>query len=156
MWEQIDDFISGETPIADYMTTFGPDHATDIIENMVAGLGKPFYINTYNEGAVPNMADDAYLELLCDVDMDGPRPRPVGDMPRGLRSMQEIVLDTHELTAEAVANGDRNLLRRALLVDPLTNSIGDTEALIDELLDAERDIIPQHWYGGEGSVRRAS
>ena len=152
MWEQIDDFISGATPIADYMTTFGPDHATDIIENMVGGLGKPFYINTYNDGAVTNMADDAYLELLCDVDMDGPRPRPVGDMPRGIRAMQEIVLDTHELTAEAVATGSRALLRRALLVDPLTNSIGDTEALIDDLLDAERDIIPQHWYGGEGAV----
>jgi alpha-galactosidase/6-phospho-beta-glucosidase family protein len=153
MWEQIDRFISGETPIGDYMTTFGPDHATDIIENMVGNLGKPFYINTYNGGAVPNMADDAYLELLCDVDMDGPRPRPVGDMPRGLRSMQEIVLDTHELTAEAVARGDKALLRRALLVDPLTNSIGDTEALIEDLLDAERDAIPQHWYGGQGSLR---
>jgi alpha-galactosidase len=101
------------------------------------------------------MADDAYLELLCDVDMNGPRPRPVGDMPRGLRSLQEIVLDTHELTAEAVAKGDRGLLRRALLVDPLSNSIGDTEALIEELLDAERDAVPQHWFGGEGSVRAA-
>ncbi len=153
MWAQIDDFLSGRTPIGDYMTTFGPDHATDIIENMVAGLGKPFYINTRNDGAVSNMADDAYLELLCDVDMDGPRPRPVGEMPRGLRAMQEVVLDAHEMTAEAVALGDHALLRRALLVDPLTNSIGDTEALIEELLDAERDIIPQHWYGGEGSLR---
>ncbi|WDR02359.1 hypothetical protein PSQ19_17335 [Devosia algicola] len=155
MWEQIDNFISGATPIADYMKTFGPDHATDIIEAMVGGLNKPFYINTRNDGAVTNMADDAYLELLCDIDMDGPRPRAVGEMPRGIRAMQEIVLDTHELTAEAVANGDRALLRRALLVDPLTNSISDTEALIDELLDAERDIIPQHWFGGSGAVRAA-
>lgn len=152
MWEQIDGFISGATPIADYMKTFGPDHATDIIENMVGGLGKPFYINTLNNGAVSNMADDAFLELLCDVDMNGPHPRPVGEMPRGLRAMQEIVLDTHELTAEAVALGDRALLRRALLTDPLTNSIGDTEALIEELMQAERDIIPQHWFGAEGSV----
>jgi alpha-galactosidase/6-phospho-beta-glucosidase family protein len=135
MWEQIDSFLSGETPIGDYMKTFGPDHATDIIENMVAGLGKPFYINTRNDGAVDNMADDAYLELLCDVDMNGPRPRPVGEMPRGLRALQEIVLDAHELTAEAVAKGDRSLLRRALLVD--------------------RDAVPQHWFGGEGSLRAA-
>jgi alpha-galactosidase len=153
MWEGIDRFLDGTTPIAAYMTTFGPDHATDIIEAMVGNLGKPFYINTQNRGAVTNMADDAFLELLCDVDMNGPRPRPVGEMPRGLRSMQETVLDTHELTAEAVALGDRALLRRALLTDPLTNSIADTEALIDDLLDAERDAIPQHWYGDAGSVR---
>ena len=84
MWKQVDDFISGAQPISEFMTTLGPDHATDIIENMVGGLGQPFYINTYNRGAVGNMSDDSFLELLCDVDMDGPRPRPVGEMPRGI------------------------------------------------------------------------
>lgn len=152
MWNQIDRFINGETPIREYMTTFEPDHATDIIETMVGGLDKPYYINTLNKGAVPNMADDAFLELLCDIDMQGPKPRPVDDMPRGIRGMQEIVLDTHELTAEAVVKGNRNLLKRALLTDPLTNSIADTEAMIEDLLDAERDAIPQHWYGGAGAV----
>jgi alpha-galactosidase len=152
MWDGIDGYVTGATPISQYMTSFGPDHATDLIENMVGGLGKPFYVNTLNAGAVTNMADDAFLELICDIDMHGPRPRPVGDMPRGLRSLQEVVLDTHELTAEAVALGDKNMLRRAFLIDPLTNSIGDTEALIKELMDAQRDAIPQHWFGEAGAV----
>ena len=69
---------------------------------MVGGLGKPFYVNVPNRGAVTNMADDAFLEMLCDVDMEGPRPRPVGDKPTGLRGWQRRVLDAHELTAEAM------------------------------------------------------
>jgi alpha-galactosidase len=146
MWQQVDDFISGEIPIGEYMTTFGPDHATDIIESMVGNLGKPFYINTHNRGAVTNMADDAFLELCCDVDMDGPRPRPAGEMPRGLLGLQQQVLDTHELTAEAVATCDRDLLRRAMLTDPLTNSIADADAIIGELLEAERDALPSCWF----------
>ncbi|MBN1285699.1 MAG: glycoside hydrolase family 4 [Anaerolineae bacterium] len=146
MWRQVGDFITGTLPIAGYMKTFGPDHATDIIENMVGGLGKPFYINTFNGGAVTNMRGDAFLELLCDVDMDGPRPRPVGEMPRGLRGWQELVLDTHELTAEAVASCDMALLRRAMLTDPLVNSIADADAIIKDLLDAERDAVPDCWY----------
>ena len=146
MWQQVDNFIRGVTPVSQYMTMLGPDHATDIIENMVGGLGRPFYINTCNRGAVENMADDAFLELLCDIDMAGPRPRPVGDMPRGLRGMQEVVLDTHELTAEAVVKGDYRLLRRAMLTDPLTNSIADADAILCELLDLERDALPDHWY----------
>jgi len=146
MWQQVDDFLDGTTPINQYMSTFGPDHATDIIENMVGGLGKPFYINTYNNGAVNNMADDAFLELLCDTDMNGSVPRPVGDMPRGIRGMQEVVLDTHELTAEAIVKQDFTLLRRAMMTDPLTNSIADADAIIRELLDAERDILPDHWF----------
>jgi alpha-galactosidase len=146
MWEQVGDFVSGKLPITSYMTTFGPDHATDIIENMVGNLGKPFYVNTPNNGAVTNMDDDAFLELLCDIDMNGPRPRPVGAMPRGLRGLQELVLDTHELTAQAAATYDRAALRRALLTDPLTTSISDTDIIMNELLAAERDILPEAWY----------
>jgi alpha-galactosidase/6-phospho-beta-glucosidase family protein len=146
MWQQVDDFISGTQPISDYMKTFGPDHATDIIENMVGNLGKPFYVNTFNAGAVSNMADDAFLELCCDIDMDGPRPHPVGDMPRGLRGMQELVLDTHELTAEAAATCNPELLRRAMLTDPLVSSITDADAIIDELLSAEKDALPECWF----------
>lgn len=147
MWQQVDDFIAGKLPISDYITTLGADHATDIIENMVGGLGKPFYINTFNQGAVTNMADDAFLELLCDVGMDGPRPRPVGEMPRGLRGLQELVLDTHELTAEAVATCDPAVMRRAMLTDPLTSSMTDADAIIRQLLEAEKEVLPNCWCG---------
>lgn len=146
MWDQVEGFVSGSTPIGQYMTTLGPDHATDVIEAMVGNLDKPFYINTTNRGAVTNMADDAFLELLCDVDMDGPRPRPVGEMPRGLLGLQQQVLDTHELTAEAVAKCDRVLLRRAMLTDPLVNSISDADAIIRELLEVEREALPGCWF----------
>ncbi|MFE5320630.1 glycoside hydrolase family 4 [Paenibacillus sp. NPDC056579] len=146
MWKQVDSFLSGETPIEQYMTSFGPDHATDIIENMVAGLGKPFFINTFNQGAVTNMNDDAFLELLCEVTMAGVKPLPVGAMPRGIRGLQELVLDTHELTAEAVIEGSREKLRRAMLTDPLVNSIADADQIITELLELEKDVIPDHWY----------
>ena len=146
MWRQVDGFVSGATPIAEFDRIIGPDHATDVIEAMVGNLGKPFYINTANQGAVTNMSDDAFLELLCDINMNGPRPRPVGEMPRGLRGLQEVVLDTHELTAEAVATCNPALLRRALLTDPLVNSIADADALIKELLEAEREVLPTCWF----------
>ena len=148
MWRQVDDFVNGAKPISQFMSATGPDHATDIIENMVGGLGMPFYINTCNRGAVANMAADAFLELLCDVDMAGPIPRPVGEMPRGLRGLNEIVLDTHELTAEAIVKADYGLLRRALLTDPLTNSIADADAILSELLEAESEALPDHWRAG--------
>ena len=148
MWEEIDRFLSGETSIQKFMTSYGPDHATDIIENMVGDLGKPFFINTLNEGAVTNMHDDAFLELLCEVSMDGIKPLPVGEMPRGIRGMQEVVLDTHELTAEAVIEGSHEKLRRALLTDPLVHSIADADQIIKELLELEKDMIPEHWYTG--------
>ncbi len=146
MGSQIEGYLSGATPIAQYTQEVGPDHATDIIESMVGHLEKPFYVNTANRGAVPNMGDDAFLELLCDIDMEGPTPRPVGDMPRGLLGQQQVILDTHELTAEAVAQCDYGLLRRAMLTDPIVNSIADADAILKELLEQERDALPDCWY----------
>jgi alpha-galactosidase len=142
MWEQVDGFLGGRLPIASYMDTFGPDHATDIIENMVGRLGKPFYVNTYSQDAVPNMDPCSFLELLCDFEPSGPRPRPVGPIPRGLRAMMEQVLDTHELTAEAIVNADRTLLRRAMLTDPLLSSIADADAILKDLIATEREVLP--------------
>jgi len=60
--------------------------------------------------------------------------------------MQETVLDTHELTVQAAARCDRELLRRAMLTDPLTNSLADTDKIIEELLEAERDVLPEGWF----------
>ncbi|MBO9608288.1 MAG: glycoside hydrolase family 4 [Paenibacillaceae bacterium] len=146
MWREIDAFVDGRRPIGEYMQAYGPDHATDIIENMVGGLGKTFYLNTPNRGAVTNMDDDAFLELMCEVTTDGVRPLPVGEMPRGIRGLQEQVLDTHMLTAEAVVERSFAKLRRAMLTDPLVSSIGDADRIIAELLEQERDALPAYWY----------
>jgi len=152
VWERVDAYVSGAAPIGEFDTEFGPDPATDLIEGMWAndgkGSGKRFYINQHNRGAVPNMADDAFVELLNDVSMDGVSPLPCPPMPRGVRGLCEQVLDTHELTAEAVYRSDRALLRRAFLTDPLTHSIGDTDALMEELLERQRDAVSADWFGG--------
>ncbi|WP_372635805.1 glycoside hydrolase family 4 [Cohnella sp.] len=146
MWKQVDDFLTGNRPIADYMQSFGPDHATDIIESMVGNLGKKFFVNTLNRGAVTNMNGDSFLELLCEVSLDGVKPLHVGEMPRGVRGMQELVLDTHELTAEAVVERSFEKLRRAMMTDPLVNSIHDADQIIKELLEREKEVIPVYWY----------
>lgn len=143
-WARVDAYLNGEADIAEFDEEFGPDPATDVIESMAGGLGKRFFINTTNGDAVANLSRDAFIELECEIDAEhGPRPLPAPALPRGVRGMCELVLDTHEITAEAVMTGDRRLLRRALLTDPLTNSIGDTDALIDELLDREADALPE-------------
>jgi alpha-galactosidase/6-phospho-beta-glucosidase family protein len=69
-------------------------------------------------------------------------------MPRGLLALTQEVLDTHELTALAAVTGDRTILRRAMLTDPLCNNIGDADACLGDLLKAERDVLPAYWFKG--------
>jgi len=148
MWTEVRAFNSGEKPMDEFFESMGPDHATDIIKSMWSGAKQQFYINTANRGAISNLPDDAFLESLCDVGMNGPVPVPVGAFPLGVRSLQMQVLDTHELTVEAIVSKDRAVLRRAMLTDPIVNSIPDADAITDELLEQEKEIIPAAWYAG--------
>jgi alpha-galactosidase len=145
-WKENEAYASGETPISHFLENGKPDHATDIIESMWGGLGKRFIVNTRNNGAVPNIQDDAILELRCDLDMGGVSPRPSGPMPLGIRGLTQQVLDTHELTAAAGATYDRDLLLRALATDPIVNNLGDARAVMEDLLEAEKDILRPEWY----------
>ncbi len=145
-WEKTRQYASGKISAARFLKEISSDHATDIIESMWGNLGKAFFINTANRGAISNLPDDAFLELRCDVDMRGPRPQPVGEMPRGILGLTHQVLDTHELTAEAAVTGDKALLKRAMLTDPICNSIPDAEACIRDLLAAQRDALPNYWF----------
>ncbi len=146
VFEGITAWGAGERPLSEFFEKTATDHATDVIEGMWGNLGKQFYINQSNRGAVSNFDDDAFFELLSDVDMKGPRPVDIGEMPRGLKGLTQQVLDTHELTVEAAVTCDRKVLRRAMLTDPIVNSIPDADKIMEELLEAERDALPAGWY----------
>jgi len=147
-WRETEQYAAGELGVEHFLEHVNRkgEHASDVIESMWTGLHKRFYVITDNRGAASNMADDAMLELRCDVDMEGPRPLPFGAFPRGVLAMQQQVLDAHELTAEAAVTCDRAILRRAMMTDPMCVNIPDGDACIEELLEAERDILPARWY----------
>lgn len=141
MWEEVDAYLEGSKPIEEFNKQTKSDIATDIVEAMWTGSGGPFYLSTANGDAVGNLPPDAFLELLCDVSMEGPKPRKVGDMPLGLRGLQMQVLDTHELTVEGIVKKDITLLRRALVTDPIVNTIADADAVLEEILEKEADVL---------------
>lgn len=147
MWAEIDAYIAGEKPMADFHAKYKADHATDIINTMVTEDGRNYFINLPNYNAdtrerpVGNLPDDAFLEMKCKLDRNGPRPLPVGDFPMGLRALQMLILDVHELTIEAIMKRDKGLLVRALAMDPLVNSIATAKAVIDDLFAAQADVL---------------
>lgn len=150
-WKVVDDFLAGNRPVSEFHTLFGPDHATDIINNMVEDGGRTYFVSRLNsdcvEGggkAVGNLPEDAVIELECVFGPEGPRPLPAGDFPLGVRALQMQILDIHELTIEAVVRRDRGLLVRALAMDPLVNSIATARQVINELFAAQKEVL-QDW-----------
>ena len=146
MWDEIRALVEGRNSITDFLAKTGSDHATELVQALWLGSGRHLFVNVPNRGAVPNLPDDALLEMECVCDYTGAHPLPVGDFPLGLRSLQMRILDTHELTVEAYVRKDRNLLLRALAVDPIVNSIATAEAILDDIYEAEKDCL-EEWVG---------
>lgn len=144
-WRDMDRLAGGARPMADFFTREQADHASKIIESMWTGDRKTWYINVVNNGAVSNMPDDAFLELACKVDMSEVRPLPFGPMPRPLVGFMQRVLDEHELAVEAAVTCDRRTLRQALLTSMVAVSIPDCDAVMDDLLEREREYLPRGW-----------
>lgn len=147
VWEEIDGYLSGKLSMDEFHSSLRSDHATDVIQTMVIEDGRTYYINRSNTDcvdggrAVEDLPDDAFLELECRLDRNGPRPLKVGSFPRGLRALQHLVLDIHELTIEGIMKKDRELLVRALSIDPLVNSAATARVVIDELFEREKEAL---------------
>lgn len=151
MWQEIGDYNTGVRPVADFLSNYTSDHATDVIQAIWNDSGRHLFINVPNRGAVPNLPETAILELECVVGREGPVPIACPAMPAGLRGLQMQIHDTHELTVEAWMRKDRNLLLRALCTDPIVPSLASARAVLKDLYAAEQEAL-EAWIGRESEV----
>ncbi|WP_172196077.1 alpha-glucosidase/alpha-galactosidase [Saccharibacillus qingshengii] len=126
------------------------EYASYILEAMETD--KPFKIagNVMNNGLIPNLPQDACVEVPCLVDASGVNPTYVGALPPQLAALNQTNINTQRLTIEAALTGKREHVYHAALLDPHTAaelSIDDIVSLCDDLIEAHGDWLPQ--FAGE-------
>ena len=89
------------------------------------------------ESAAQVLGVDEGLELA------GSLGRPFGELAGVLKGLLEKRFVWQELVADAAVKGDRNLALQALLLDEMAIRPEKAEAMLDELLLASRDLLPQ-------------
>lgn len=100
-------------------------------------------LNVANRHAVPNLPAHAVLELEAVTDSAGVRPLYVGEAPTSLMGLLQKRIAWQELVAEAGATGDRGLALQALLLDEMALPPEQCRQMLDELLAASRELLPQ-------------
>ncbi|HQX75675.1 MAG TPA: hypothetical protein PL074_05155, partial [Thermoflexales bacterium] len=91
-------------------------------------------VNLPNAGYIPNLPNDAIVEVPGVVQNGTVRGVRVGELPRGLASMLRREADIQYLVVQAAVNGDRNAALQALLLDPQIRSYAQATHLLEELL----------------------
>ncbi|HOS92078.1 MAG TPA: alpha-glucosidase/alpha-galactosidase [Armatimonadota bacterium] len=133
------------------------EHGSYIVEALVTGRRYRGHFNVENTGLITNIPNGCTIEIPCMVDANGIAPTYIGDLPLGCAAILRQTISVQELTVEAALTGDKELVRQALALDPLTGSVCNLDevwAMADEMLEALSPWLPQ-FAEGRQSPRRA-
>jgi len=114
-----------------------------LVGAMATGRRQVCVANVANGSAIPNLPPTAEVEVEAVTDSRGVRALTMGACPLVLKGILEKRFVWHELVADAAVKGDRNAALQACLVDEMAIAPPRAEAMLGELLEASRDLLPQ-------------
>ena len=123
------------------------EHGSYIIEGLETGRCYRGHFNVVNNGTITNLDDDAIVEVPGYVDANGVNIPKVGKLPLGCAAVCAQSINVQRLAVEAAVHADRALLIQAMMLDPLTGAVCNTdeiEQMTDEMLVACAEWLPQY------------
>jgi len=123
------------------------EHGSFIIEGLETGRPYRGHFNVVNHGHITNLPDGCVVEIPGYVDRNGINMPVVGDLPLGCAATCSASANVQKMGMEAAVKGDANLLKLAMLHDPLTGAVLNPEEvwqMTDEMLIAQAQWLPQY------------
>jgi 6-phospho-beta-glucosidase len=122
--------------------------AVALIGSLLGGEGHQgvHVANVENRGLFPFLADDAVIEVPCDVSSAGVVPRPTAPVEPLYAGLIAHVSAYEDLALEAATRGGRDRVLAALLAHPLVGQYDVADTLTDALLAGNHAYLP--WAHG--------
>jgi alpha-galactosidase len=123
------------------------EHGSYIIEALETGKTYRGHFNVVNKGILTNLPGDAVIEVPGYVDGNGVSIPVIGDLPLGCAGVCNASISVQRLSVEAAKHGDIQLLRQAMMMDPLAGAVCNPPEIwqmVDEMLVAQAKWLPQY------------
>ncbi|HET8804857.1 MAG TPA: hypothetical protein VFM47_00200 [Gaiellales bacterium] len=117
----------------------------DLIEAIVDNGNITLVVNAPNEGTIPNLPDEAIVEVNAQINAYGIRPIQTGALPETLAAHLRRFFDFQQQVVLAALSGDREQALHAFMLDPNTASrldLDQTRTMMDEMLEANAQHLP--------------
>jgi alpha-galactosidase len=98
-------------------------------------------VNVPNRGFISQLPDWIVVEVPAWIDGKGIQGIRLDAMPRGFAGLLANQVGVHDLTAQAVIDGSKDLVAQALLVDPVVDRAGAVEPLIEAMIELQSDYL---------------
>lgn len=116
----------------------------DIIRSLMDGGNRYILsLNIPNDGYISNLRQGANLEIPAIVGADRIYGLRMGALPEAIAAMMELQLRIMDLVVEAAVTGSRQTALEALMIDPVIPNPQTAQAVLDEMLMAQADLLPQ-------------
>ena len=123
------------------------EYVSYIMEAMETDIPYRIGGNVLNTGRlIPNLPDNAVVEVPCMVDRNGVQGTFVGNLPEQLAALNRTNINVQLLTIEAALTLKKDRIYQAVLLDPHTSaelSIDDTIHMCDDLIKAHGNMLPK-------------
>lgn len=119
------------------------DAACRLINSIYNNKGDIQPVDIRNNGAIEGIDDDSAVEISCIITKDGPKPIAMGKLPIGINGLVQTIKSFERLVIEAAIEGNYHKALLALTINPLVPSEKMAKILLDELLVAHKDYLPQ-------------
>lgn len=100
-------------------------------------------LNVPNDGYITNLKQDAIVEIPAIVGADRIYGLGMGALPTSIAAVLELQLHIMDLVVEAAVTGDRKTAMEALIIDPTVPDPMTAEKILDEMLLAQAELLPQ-------------
>lgn len=123
------------------------EHASWIIEARETGRVYRGHFNVPNRGIITNLPDDAIIESPGFVDRFGINMVEGITLPLACAATCSASISVQRMAVEAAVSGDIELLKLAMLHDPLVGAVCTPEevwAMVDEMVVAQAQWLPQY------------
>lgn len=122
---------------------FYSNAACDLICSMYNDTGDVQVVNTRNGDAIDNFEAEEIVEVSCVITKDGPKPVRVGKLPKAVNGILQEIKSFEKTAAGAAVTGDKKQALLALMINPLVRSQEAAQTVLEELLEAHREYLPQ-------------
>ena len=100
-------------------------------------------VDVRNNGAIEGIDDNSAVEVSCIITKDGPKPLSIGKLPVAVNGLVQTIKSFEKLVVDAAVEVDYNKALLALTINPLIPSEKMAKILLDELLEAHKEYLPQ-------------
>ncbi|TJV44176.1 MAG: alpha-glucosidase/alpha-galactosidase, partial [Mesorhizobium sp.] len=135
------------------------EHASHILEALETGRVYRGHFNVKNEGVITNLPSDAIIESPGFVDRFGINMVAGITLPEACAATCISSINVQRMSVHAAISGDIDLLKLAVLHDPLVGAICTPEEvwqMVDEMVVAQAQWLPQFAHAIDGAKERLS